>query len=230
MSSLSQEESRSISENVRCGIKKRMADGKYSVTYSHFIGYDRGPDGGMVINENEANIVRFIFRSRLQGYSDTVTARRLTELGVPAPYGGEKWSPTVIGHMLSNEKMKGDALIQKSYTTDFLVKRQRKNRGEVPQYYVSGGHEAIIDARQAKAAWGTTDAYKEYEQKSKDRTREEEAEISRQMMDIFREFGEIRESDPGNPEAQALVKKLQDFITKKMYTCTKDILSNLGQM
>ena len=85
-------------------------------------------------------------------------------------------------------------------------------------------------ARQAKAAWGTTDAYKEYEQKSKDRTREEEAEISRQMMDIFREFGEIRESDPGNPEAQALVKKLQDFITKKMYTCTKDILSSLGQM
>ena len=49
-------------------------------------------------------------------------------------------------------------------------------------------------------------------------------------MDIFREFGEIRESDPGNPEAQALVKKLQDFITKKMYTCTKDILSSLGQM
>ena len=78
--------------------------------------------------------------------------------------------------------------------------------------------------------WGTTDAYKEYEQKSKDRTREEEAEISRQMMDIFREFGEIRESDPGSPEAQVLVKKLQDFITEKMYTCTKDILSSLGQM
>ena len=74
MSSLSQEESRSISENVRWGLKKRMADGKYSVTYSHFIGYDRGEDGKMVVNENEANIVRFIFRSRLQGYSDTATA------------------------------------------------------------------------------------------------------------------------------------------------------------
>ena len=85
MSSLSQEESRSISENVRWGIKKRMSDGKYSVTYSHFIGYDRGADGKMVINENEANIVRFIFRSRLQGYSDTATANRLMELGVPAP-------------------------------------------------------------------------------------------------------------------------------------------------
>ena len=146
MSSLSQEESRSISENVRWGIKKRMSDGKYSVTYSHFIGYDRGEDGKMVINENEANIVRFIFRSRLQGYSDTATANRLKELGVPAPYGGEKWSPTVVRHMLSNEKMKGDALIQKSYVADFLDKRQRKNKGEVQQYYVTGGHEAIIDS------------------------------------------------------------------------------------
>ena len=139
MSSLSQEESRSISENVRWGIKKRMSDGKYSVTYSHFIGYDRGADGKMVINENEANIVRFIFRFRLQGYSDTATANRLMELGVPAPYGGKKWSPTVVRHMLSNEKMKGDALIQKSYVADFLDKRQRKNKGEVQQYYVTGG-------------------------------------------------------------------------------------------
>ena len=122
-----------------------MADGKYSVTYSHFIGYDRGENGKMVINENEANIVRFIFRSRLQGYSDMTIARRLTELGVPAPYGGEKWSHTVIRYMLSNEKMKGDALIQKSYVADFLDKRQRKNKGEVQQFYVTGGHEAIID-------------------------------------------------------------------------------------
>ena len=144
MSSLSQEESRSISENVRWGIKKRMADGKYSVTYSHFIGYDRGEDGKMVVNENEANIVRFIFRSRLQGYSDTATANRLMELGVPTPYGGERWSPTVVRHMLSNEKMKGDALIQKSYVADFLDKKQRKNKGEVQQYYVTAGHEAIV--------------------------------------------------------------------------------------
>ena len=91
----------------------------------------------MVVNENEANIVRFIFRSRLQGYSDTATANRLMELNVPAPYGGERWSPTVVRYMLSNEKMKGDALIQKSYVADFLDKRQ--------QYYVTGGHEAIVD-------------------------------------------------------------------------------------
>ena len=85
-------------------------------------------------------------------------------------------------------------------------------------------------ARQAKATWGTTDAYKEYEQKSKDWTREEQAQIHRQMMDIFREFGEIRNEDPAGPEAQAQVKKLQDFITEKMYTCTNEILSSLGKM
>jgi DNA-binding transcriptional MerR regulator len=85
-------------------------------------------------------------------------------------------------------------------------------------------------ARQAKATWGTTDAYKEYEQKSKDWTKTDRAGIHRQIMDIFREFGEIRESDPGSPEAQVLVKKLQDFITEKMYTCTNEILSSLGKM
>ena len=145
MSSLSQEESRYISENVRWGVRKRMTDGKYSISYSHFIGYDRGPDGEMVVNRNEAKVVRFIYRSCLQGYSDTEIAKRLMEMGVPAPCGGQTWYASVISNMLSNEKMKGDALIQKSYTTDFLDKRQRKNRGEVSQYYVSGGHEAIID-------------------------------------------------------------------------------------
>ena len=145
MSSLSQEESRSISENVRWGMRKKMQDGKYSVVYSHFLGYDRGPDGGMVINHNEAKVVKYIYRSCLQGYSDTAIAKRLMELGVPAPYGGERWHPAVVWNMLSNEKMKGDALIQKSYVADFLTKRQKKNKGEVPSYYVSGGHEAIIE-------------------------------------------------------------------------------------
>ena len=85
-------------------------------------------------------------------------------------------------------------------------------------------------ARKAKETWGTTDAYKEYEQKSKGRTREEQTQINRQMMDIFREFGEIRNEGPSGSAAQALVKKLQGFITEKMYTCTNEILSGLGKM
>ena len=85
-------------------------------------------------------------------------------------------------------------------------------------------------AAQAKASWGTTPAYKEYEEKSKGRTKEESIEIGNQMMDIFAEFGEIRDGDPAGEQAQALVKKLQDFITEHMYTCTKEILSGLGKM
>ena len=140
MSSLAQEESRSISENIRWAMKKKMADGKYSVVYSHFLGYDNG----FVINQNEAKIVRFIFRSYIQGYSDTAIVKRLMELGVPAPYGGRRWHPTVVIYMLQNEKYKGDALLQKTFTSDFLSKKQ-KNRGGVPQYFVSGGHDPIID-------------------------------------------------------------------------------------
>ncbi len=85
-------------------------------------------------------------------------------------------------------------------------------------------------AAQAKASWGTTEAYKEFEQKSKGRKPEETADISRQLMDIFREMGEIRDTDPASEKAQALVKKLQDFITEHFYRCTKEILSGLGKM
>ncbi|MDO4803270.1 MAG: TipAS antibiotic-recognition domain-containing protein [Lachnospiraceae bacterium] len=84
--------------------------------------------------------------------------------------------------------------------------------------------------RQAKETWGTTDAYKEYEKKSNGRTHEDNYQINRQMMDIFREFGGIKKEDPSGQGAQALVKKLQDFITEKMYTCTDEILGGLGKM
>ena len=85
-------------------------------------------------------------------------------------------------------------------------------------------------AAQAKASWGTTPAYKEYEEKSKGRTNEDNRQIYQGMIDIFAEFGKIREMDPASEEAQALVKKLQDYITEHMYTCTKEILGGLGMM
>ena len=85
-------------------------------------------------------------------------------------------------------------------------------------------------AAQAKAAWGTTPAYKEFEEKSKGRTKEEDKKIYQGMIDLFAQFGQIRDTDPASGEAQALVKKLQDHITEHMYTCTKEILSGLGKM
>ena len=85
-------------------------------------------------------------------------------------------------------------------------------------------------AAQAKASWGKTSAYKEFEEKTKGRTKEEDQKVYQGMIDIFGEFGQIRNTDPASGEAQALVKKLQDYITEHMYTCTKEILSGLGKM
>ena len=83
---------------------------------------------------------------------------------------------------------------------------------------------------QAKASWGTTPAYREFEEKSKGRTREQDQNIALGLMDIFSEFGAIKDADPGSVGAQALVKKLQDYITQNFYTCTNEILSGLGKM
>ena len=85
-------------------------------------------------------------------------------------------------------------------------------------------------AAQAKASWGTTPAYKEYEERSKGRTKEDNLKIHQGMIDIFEEFGQIRNTDPASEEAQVMVKKLQDYITEHMYTCTKEILGSLGMM
>jgi len=85
-------------------------------------------------------------------------------------------------------------------------------------------------AAQARASWGTTPAYKEFEEKSKGRTKEEDKKLYQGMIDIFAEFGAVRNTDPASGDTQALVKKLQDYITAHMYTCTKEILSGLGKM
>jgi len=145
MSSLAQEESRSISENVTWGQRKRMADGKVSIAYSNFLGYDKGEEKyTMVINEEQAVTVRRIFHLFLQGYTPHTIASLLTADRVPTPCGCDTWNQQTIRRMLSNEKYKGDALLQKEFTVDFLRKKKKKNEGELPQYYVEGDHEPII--------------------------------------------------------------------------------------
>ena len=85
-------------------------------------------------------------------------------------------------------------------------------------------------AEQAKASWGTTPAYKEYEKRSQGRTKEENIKIHQGLMKFFGKFGKIRETDPACKEAQMLVQQLQDYITDNLYTCTDEILSGLGKM
>ena len=145
MSSLAQEESRSISENVTWGQRKRMQDGKISMPYSRFLGYDKGTNGALTINEKEARLVRLIYKMFLDGNTPHSIAKHLTLHGIPSPGGKAKWSPVSIKYMLSNEKYKGDALLQKTYTVDFLTKKKRWNRGEIQQYYVEKSHQPIIE-------------------------------------------------------------------------------------
>ncbi|MGX7111295.1 recombinase family protein [Gemella cuniculi] len=144
MSSLAQEESRSISENVAWGHRRRFAQGKVSVAYKHFLGYDRGEDGNLVINEEQAKIVRRIYCMFLQGFTIGTIATRLTSEGIKTVQGKEKWYHGTIKGILSNEKYKGDALLQKTFTVDYLTKKSKKNEGEVQQYYIRDNHEAII--------------------------------------------------------------------------------------
>ena len=144
MSSLAQEESRSISQNVTWGKRKQFADGKVSFDYNHFLGYDKGEDGNLVINPEQAETVREIYKLFLSGYSYIAITKELERQGRITPRGNTKWSDATVRSILSNEKYKGDVLLQKSYIEDFLTKKQVKNNGEVQQYYISGHHEPIV--------------------------------------------------------------------------------------
>ena len=145
MSSIAQEESRSISANITWGHRKRFADGKLLMAFSSFLGYDRGPNGEPVINEEQAEIVRRIYFDFTHGMTPSAIAKQLTKEQVPTPAGCSVWKTTTVEHILKNEKYKGCALLQKSFTVDFLTKKTKVNEGEVPQYYVENSHPAIID-------------------------------------------------------------------------------------
>ena len=146
LSSIAQEESRNLSQNVTWGQRARFASGKVTMPFKHFLGYDRGEDGSPVVNDEQAEIVRRIYRLFVDGKTVSAIAKALTGEGIPTPAGRRVWQPGVVESILSNEKYKGDALLQKSYCTDYLTKKMCKNRGEVPQYYVQGSHPPIVGA------------------------------------------------------------------------------------
>lgn len=143
LSSMAQEESRSISDNVKWGLRKRMADGKYDVAYSNFLGYKKG-DATLEIVEKEAETVRYIYYLSLAGKTDGYIAEKLNSYGILSP-AGKKWCPSTVSSILTNEKYCGNALLQKTFVSDFLTKKEQKNHGELPKYFVQHGHDPIID-------------------------------------------------------------------------------------
>ena len=144
LSSLAQDESRSISENSTWGIRKRFEQGKFSVNTRKFMGYDSDESGNLIVNEEQAKIVRMIYEKYLCGRNYFVIARELNEAGIPGWNGKVNWIASTIEKMLHNEKYKGDALLQKTYTVDFLTKKREKNQGQIAQYYVENNHPAIV--------------------------------------------------------------------------------------
>lgn len=148
MSSLAEEESRSISENITWGQRKRFSDGKVSMPYKRFLGYRKGADGTPEIVPEEAEVVRDIYRMFISGKSASAIAKILTERKVATPAKKEKWQTQTVESILKNEKYKGAALLQKSFTVDFLQKKTKVNEGEVPQYYVENSHPAIIETEE----------------------------------------------------------------------------------
>jgi DNA invertase Pin-like site-specific DNA recombinase len=144
MSSLAQEESRNLSENVTWGQRKRFSDGKVNMPYASFLGYKRGIDGLPEIVPKEAEIVRRIYRMFLEGATYGDITRQLMDDHILTPRKKKEWSKSTILSILSNEKYKGDALLQKKFTVDFLNKKMKINEGEVPQYYVENSHPAIV--------------------------------------------------------------------------------------
>ncbi len=144
--SIAQSESENISANVKWSKAQSAKDGKVSFNYKRFLGYRKGEDGNPEIDPEQAAIVRLIYEKFLAGDSYSTIAKYLMENGILTPAGKEKWCETTIRSILSNERYKGDAVINKTFITDCLTKKVQVNNGERPKYYVENNHPAIIDA------------------------------------------------------------------------------------
>ncbi len=144
LSSQAQEESRNISENTRWGVIRRFENGIVQVNHNKFLGFTKDENGNLVIVPEEAKIIRRIYREYLEGRSLLSICRGLEADGIKTVTGKDKWHETVIAKMLSNEKMMGAALMQKTYTEDFLTKKRVVNDGHVQQYFIEHNHEPII--------------------------------------------------------------------------------------
>ena len=143
MTAMAENESMSISENVTWGMRQGFAQGKIALPYSHFLGYRKGEDGPVVVPE-EADLVRTIYRRYLEGHTPGMIVKELEAAGVPSPTGKDKWHPSTINSMLTNPCYKGLTIRQKTFTTDFLTHKSKKNEGELPQYIIENSHTPII--------------------------------------------------------------------------------------
>jgi hypothetical protein len=152
MSALSELESQLKSEAIKSGIAWRMANGVYRFSVHNTLGYYRDYSGRVQIEENEAEIVRYIYNEFLDGATPDEIADALTKSGITSPKRHEKWSVGTIRNILSNEKYCGDVLYQKTYTTSYITHKSKKNNGVLRQYRWESDHPAIIEKNRWLAA------------------------------------------------------------------------------
>ena len=141
LASFAQEESLSASENQKWRIRENFSEGVLTTTTMYGYRYEHGE---LFVIPEEAEVVRMIFSDYLSGMGVNAIVRKLRDLGIPAKHGGI-WKQNVVRGMLQNEKYKGDLLLQKTFVLDHISKKQIKNEGQLPQYYVDNAHEAIIE-------------------------------------------------------------------------------------
>ena len=207
LSSLAQDESRSISENCSWGIRRRFEQGQYRISTKRFLGYDYNKAGKMVVNKPQAKVVKRIYKEYLSGYTADAIARMFKEEKVKSWDGQSNWQPTAIKSMLENEKYKGDAILQKSYTKDFLSKKRVMNDGTKKMYYIKEDHEAIID----RETWEAV------QQESKRRTeycKEHHTNAYAQMPDRNPFSGKIICGECGHTYSRVIYRHI-DVVTKK---------------
>lgn len=144
LSSLAQDESRNISENTKWGIQKKFREGNIKISSKKFLGYDLDDEGRLVINPEEAKIVRRIYKEYLDGKSMGEIKKGLEIDRIKTVTRKEKWQESTIKGVLSNEKYCGDVILQKTVTVDYLTHKRKRNEGESPKYLIKNNHEPII--------------------------------------------------------------------------------------
>lgn len=144
MSLVAQGESEAKSAAITWSVIERFKNGIPIVSTTYLLGYDKDKFGKLVIVEEEAEVVRYIFNSFLEGQSVREIAESLTEAKIPTVKGKEIWSSGTVRNMLRNEKYCGDVLMQKTYTVDCFSHKSVRNRGQKPQYRLTNNHPAIV--------------------------------------------------------------------------------------
>lgn len=150
LSSLAQGEAESTSTNNKWAAIKRFQDGTFKIG-TPALGYTKETEGELVIDEQEAETVRYIFKEYLNGKGSYVIAKELTARGIPTIRSASKWTDGVVKGILQNPIYTGNLLLQKTYTTEVVPFQRKRNKGELPRYFISENHEPIISREQAEA-------------------------------------------------------------------------------